>query len=660
MKKANWIWIKNAKERDEYVRFYQTFSTSDGSGKVTLALSCDSIYNVWVNGKLVGFGMMYDYEHYKTLEKYDITQYCKTGENRLEVLVWHLGNNTYCYRAESAGLYYEITDEKGVIAVSDESTKCKFDEKYVRGREQMMTGAIGYTYQYDNANESVNPLENAVTVDKRTQFASADTRPLRLGDFVSGKIVQQEKGKTVIDLGKECFGYLSFTIISPENAKPVRVAFGEHLKDGNVILSFDKQLKYIYAVDYVAKEGKNEFTGLLRALGCRYLQFIYEGDLEVQSAGVYPLYYPFDVRPFTLQDETEQKIYDTALHTMMCCTHKHYIDCPWREQSMYILDARNEMLFGYYAFKNTELARYNLIFLAKGLLDCGLLPSCPPARHAPIIPYFNLAYFLQVWEYIKYTGDETVIDEVLPTLTTILNTFNGYLDKQTGLLKRLSAPPYWNFYEWTEGNAHWAEKSGEGIYDVILNCTFVMAVECYQKILALKGETYSFDLEEMRKNIRLTLYDEEKGLFKNDNTETVRYSRMGNGLAILANVVDKQTQKKIAETIAYSKNLNTDSFAEELSGKKKCEEDKGVEIVDVSLSAAIFYYDALLQTDDKYKDYVRRDIREKYVKMLEGGATTFWETLIGADDFGGCGSLCHAWSAIPVYYYHRLELDKRN
>jgi hypothetical protein len=40
--------------------------------------------------------------------------------------------------------------------------------------------------------------------------------------------------------------------------------------------------------------------------------------------------------------------------------------------------------------------------------------------------------------------------------------------------------------------------------------------------------------------------------------------------------------------------------------------------------------------------------------MLSCGATTFWETILGAEDFNGAGSLCHGWSAIPVYWLTKL------
>jgi len=41
--------------------------------------------------------------------------------------------------------------------------------------------------------------------------------------------------------------------------------------------------------------------------------------------------------------------------------------------------------------------------------------------------------------------------------------------------------------------------------------------------------------------------------------------------------------------------------------------------------------------------------------MLYAGATSFWETEMGEADFSGAGSLCHGWSAAPVYYYKLLS-----
>ena len=78
-------------------------------------------------------------------------------------------------------------------------------------------------------------------------------------------------------------------------------------------------------------------------------------------------------------------------------------------------------------------------------------------------------------------------------------------------------------------------------------------------------------------------------------------------------------------------------------------------IVPISLSMNIFLYDALLKIDKNYAKTVLLDIDEKFGKMLDEGATTFWETELGYKDFNMRGSLCHAWSALPILYYNLLN-----
>ena len=72
------------------------------------------------------------------------------------------------------------------------------------------------------------------------------------------------------------------------------------------------------------------------------------------------------------------------------------------------------------------------------------------------------------------------------------------------------------------------------------------------------------------------------------------------------------------------------------------------------LSSKGFVYDALLKADKNYGDFIVSDIIKTYKPMLNAGATSFWETENGADDFGGIGSLCHGWSAMPVYYFAKI------
>lgn len=76
-----------------------------------------------------------------------------------------------------------------------------------------------------------------------------------------------------------------------------------------------------------------------------------------------------------------------------------------------------------------------------------------------------------------------------------------------------------------------------------------------------------------------------------------------------------------------------------------------------TLSMLCFKYDALLKVDaEKYGNYIYEEIRAKFKRMLDMGATTFWET--EDTDKKPEYSRCHGWSALPIYYFEVLKSGK--
>lgn len=62
----------------------------------------------------------------------------------------------------------------------------------------------------------------------------------------------------------------------------------------------------------------------------------------------------------------------------------------------------------------------------------------------------------------------------------------------------------------------------------------------------------------------------------------------------------------------------------------------------------------LLYNKNKYKDVVLEEIRRIYKIMLDDGSSTVWEVIEGERAFDNAGSLCHGWSATPIYYFKKL------
>jgi len=381
------------------------------------------------------------------------------------------------------------------------------------------------------------------------------------------------------------------------------------------------------------KKGSNVCCAPFRRLGLRYLEAFAEAPVQVRALSVLPVEYP--VRPAPgrpKMDDVQERIYETCIRTLHMCMHEHYEDTPWREQALYAMDSRNQMLCGYHAFGEYEFARANLLLMSKDEREDGLLSICTPSADDLTIPSFSLHYFAEVWEYTANSGDISLARQVFPKLRSVLAAFVSRIDR--GLIPVFTQKCHWNFYEWSEGlsgNLHRADKKR---FDAALNCLLVLALRNMAKIARAIGEEdeYSVLAGETARAVRARFYDERTGLYRNGTTDD-RPSELVNALAILCGASEGEEARHIAGRLAQEGNGMTGA----------------------TLSMLCFKYDALLMADaQKYCPWVLNDIERRYQKMLDAGATTFWETEQGEADFEKAGSLCHGWSAMPVYYYHIL------
>jgi len=70
-----------------------------------------------------------------------------------------------------------------------------------------------------------------------------------------------------------------------------------------------------------------------------------------------------------------------------------------------------------------------------------------------------------------------------------------------------------------------------------------------------------------------------------------------------------------------------------------------------SLSQSLYKFEALRLAGGEAERAMRKEMEETWSAMLDAGATSFWEVSDGWKAFGNAGSLCHGWSAVPVYFY---------
>ena len=688
---GKWIWHRDGQEKDLYVNFIKRFTAN---GKTVLRIASDSNYTVYLNGRLAAFGQYADYPCSKVYDEIDVSEYTVDGENLLAVTVWYLGENFFTYSKGDAGLIYEIECDGSLAAYSDESTLSRRSRDYVNGVCHPISGQLGYSYHYnargydrweqpDGEKEGFAP--SVVLTSLPVRLSPRPIKKLVLCDRVPSKMTMQgtfvypEKrvntqtdmqhafisfrfpeetgfGSTsfpfefkatdgegvffIVDLGSEYAGFLDFDVTVPEDTE-MEVGYGEHLVDGRCRTSIRD-----FTSDFKLKAGRNTFLNTFRRFGCRYIQFfVHAHEFKVDYAGLRPTLYPVTPKKPALSNLLRNTIYEVCENTLIQCMHEHYEDCPWREQSLYTMDSRNQMLCGYYAFGEYEFPRACLKLISGGMRRDGILSLCYPAGTDLPIPSFSLMYFVQMREYIDYSKDTSLAVEVWGVLEKLMKTFTDRIG-ENGLIESFKdsfVGRIWNFYEWSDTMS--GGDSSKSSCEAPLNADLSIALQNLAVICRYIGKNAEADEYEriagsVNRAIAKMFYNKETKLFNSfDDRAYNDYSVLTNSLCLLCGAAENVDKSRILEILS----ANGGNY-------------DGIRIIPNTLSMNSFRFDALLAEDkEKYRSVILDELDRDYLYMLRHGATSFWETIVGDFDFYYAGSLCHGWSALPIYYYEILN-----
>lgn len=635
-KTASWIWSNPNPQQDEYGEFVDHFVYEEGS--VTLRISADSNYATYINGQLASWGQYADYPYDKVYDEVDVTTFCQQGENRIATIVWYCGlDNIFTYYPGNAGLIYEITCDNKVLCESNETTLSRMSKSYMNHRQQLITLQLGFGYGYDVTKEDewltgeLNDFKPATVVEQVLPLRIRPCDKLTLLPEVVGVECKRISDTDVIfDLGREQVGFLSFQLTSPCE-QDITIAYGEHLVDGCVRQKIDGR---DFSAFYRTKAGENTYLNPFRRFACRYLEVRSEHPVTIEKMAIAPTMYVLNEKERPTLSKKQDKIYNMCVETLHLCMHEHYEDCPWREQSLYAMDSRNQMLCGYYAFDEYKFPRANLQLISKDSREDGLLSICYPMCMDLVIPSFSLHYITACREYMEYSGDKAFLSEIYPKLVSIIETFTKRITD--GLIPPFAGRNYWNFYEWREcldGGGPYCEDYDFDTPDLLLNALLSIALQNMAIIADALGMANTYYQQAIALNNRIhdVFWDATTGICY-DLPEHKAYSQLGNALAILCGAVSGTDAERICER------LLTDTA-----------------MTPVSLSMICFKYDAWLKVNKaRFAPIILEDIEKIYTPMIEFGSTTVWETELGESDFDNAGSLCHGWSALPIYYYHIL------
>ncbi len=671
LENAEWIFADCDASQvcDEYFEYCTSFEISTVS-KTTLVISAYSQYAVYINGVFVNCGQYDDYEDYQVYDTLEISRYLQVGTNELYIGHYVCGADFSTRQKQIPGILFSIYNEEGCLLASNCNCLARKNQHFLKNGE-VISRQLGFNFEYD-ANQKENPYKRSILVGKEKHLVPRPIEKLCIEPFESAKLCAQgiflenkevtskaERMQTaylsacrqnqfifeceqgvhwsvpeknccdgvymIFDLQKESTGLLEFTLDVLQEAE-VLIGFGEHLEDLRV-RSFVGGRNFCFR--YVAKKGHQTFFYPYQRMGLRYLQFHILSKEGTLQAGIRKQKYPLSKYKLPLKDQLHQKIYQGCVNTLELCMHEHYEDCPWREQALYAMDSRVQMLCGYYTFQEYVFPRASLVLMARSLREDQLLELCVPGKVSVNIPSFTAVFVRQVLEYVEYAKDWSLAEEVFPTLKAIVEGFASRI-ASNHLIPLYCGQEYWNFYEWTEG-MNGKQRHQREVFESPLNAFVSDAFRCFAKLCEKMEPDLArkyFNLhQKMNQAMHEMFYDEKQGGYLTRLGDEKPKHVLTQGLLLYVNAVPKAYQEVVAQSI--------------MDGT----------LVPCSVSMTIYVYEALLGLGKEYSVYVLREIERIWGRMLLAGADTFWETEKGASDFDHAGSLCHGWSAVPSYLF---------
>ena len=678
---AKWVWPAELGKcpTNTVVEFRQSFDAVR-SGTAKLAIAADTVCLVRLNGRIVVETLRFpDVPPQRFYDVLDVPG-VREGRNELEISLYVQGLDSFQHLSGDPGLMFALTGD-GCSVTSGERTEWRVDRR-VRGQGvPRVTPQLGFSFEYDarkpadgwkrltGVGEMRGPADFRLTrrpvprvevcpdvcekpIGQGTLDGSPlkpdwpapgmdETRmtPLAAKDFFApdGHSVAPKHFKDgfyfLVDLGREEAGLLSMDVDTDDGAV-IDIGHAEHMENGRIDVENNGRN---FAGRYWAKDGRQTFCRWERRMAGRYVQIHVRGvrtHFTLHRLSVRPTLAPLSERAVpAFADKTSEDIWRTSVRTLRLCLHEHYEDCPWREQGLYANDSRNQVLAGYHAFDDDgRFPELSLALLEKGLGEDGWIELCMPTRFEITIPSFTFCWVLAVGDNLKYRKDVGFTRTMMPAVKKILDMRLSELEG--GILPCVAGERYWHFYEWVKGfEGQGRVAPGEKRFDAPLNLFFILALESGATCARACGdlpaaERWTVAAAALREQVRNKFWDPVRKEFMTRLGGGVATAELVQSLALLAKAVPPDEKATLVRKLSAPSDW-----------------------LEVSLSQSLYKYEALIAEGGETARQAVKSMTAVWKRMLDAGATSFWEVAEGWPAFQGAGSLCHGWSAVPAYIY---------
>lgn len=655
---------------------------------LVLHVSADWRYSLYLNGTFLGNGPVRGSHKRYFYDSYTVTAMLRPGINHLAAEVHSPGRATFSAVPVAPALWLQIA---GIVA-TDGNWQVRPDPSR-RADAPLYTPQMGFSEHRDLRREppvwmttcDAAPGWSSATVLDHTpggrQLVPCDIPPLthsmhtpahmiecgtvpaqpeaEAEDVRFAEWMQTEPHQASDDAAKWSHGKLTFPINAASNAYALldfeRETFGSVIIDveaseGTILdLGYGDALyngrvktwsePYRFADRYILRAGRQRIEHTLHDRGFHYLQLVarrLSQPLTIHSLAVRQRAYPLPQHAtFSCSDPFLNRLWKLCANTLSICATDTFIDCPWREQALWLNDTLVVYPFHFAFTGDPSLPARCLRLAADGQRANGLIPSVYPSAEVrdSSFPSMSAIYTIMLGDYHLYSGDTALVRELLPTVERALALYETWRDP-SGLVA--DQPGMWNFIEWNSPGSR--GDSQPGTISTILNMLIAAA---YQSAAVL--------------------YDAVDDPLR---AATMR-QRQEHTLAALCERFWIAGAERFCDGTAYPDSFSQHAHAVGLHyGLLRApQRDAALRaMLDPTLIQADFYFHHFVLNalaTSGHADTALATIRKLWEPVVASGSTTTWETTRGKEEFNGAGSLCHAFACAPLYFMQTVLLGVR-
>lgn len=568
---AKYIWteIEENEVRNKWVCFRKNFNIDNKNDikNVICNIAADSKYWLYINGEIViRDGQLKRSEKGNSIyyDQVNIDDYLKVGENNISILVWHFGKSSFSHIDSGQGALLFQTQIGDSLIISDDTWKAIQNPAYLDDNE-IDNARLSETNIYYDANLA---LENWYTneyddSDWNSAVVCGDHNSEKWGELIKRDIpffifsdINEYENKTQNDEILE--------MKLPYNMQLVPYLKVKAKANQKIIISNNKDLDNheLYGkVTYITKDGVQEYESPSWINGDKIYYSIPEG-VEIISLGYRQTGYDTEMSgKFECNDQDFNTLWTMANRTLYVNMRDTYMDCPDRERAMWIGDTSVEMEQAMYGLDTSanDLYKKSIKTFIGWRRDDVFYTVSPSMVSNLQLPIQNLLSICSMYEYYQYTGDESFLELVYPSVVQYLNLWemgdNGLVVGRGNY--------YLNLWQWYDS---------QGVTDsfILENSWYYYALKNAQKMASVLGRRedaikYKTQLNKMSKAFNKEFWDGNGYKTAEYNGYDVRV----NSIAVLSEMADESKYETLFKTIenAYDNSTLMEKYILEAMAK---------------------------------------------------------------------------------------------